>query len=279
MRFFGDAGTDYQFRVTVRDAARNGATPVVLSSSVPAAAALPATAADRAILGPLPDQPDGAPRVMGVRQEHPSALGALLLGSDASVHGLAGERPIVSAAPASAAAAVDVATLPSGPLRLLADGTSWTSTGAAGPHFSVATPMRLLAASDGTVMAVGAAGAIGSSPSPPGGGQGGGSVALPAGATLVDAGLFPGTHSGIALDSTGALHAFGGADAALAVTPSSWTLPDQPVAISLAGTAQSPAGILIDTSGDWQMFGSLLVLPDITFGAPAFDPATGLPVR
>ncbi|TMD85525.1 MAG: hypothetical protein E6I78_08355, partial [Chloroflexi bacterium] len=84
-RFFGDAGTDYQFRVTVRDAARNAATPVVLSGSVPAAAALPATAADRAILGPLPDQPDGAPQVMGVRQEHPAALGALLLGSDASV--------------------------------------------------------------------------------------------------------------------------------------------------------------------------------------------------
>jgi hypothetical protein len=75
------------------------------------------------------------------------------------------------------------------------------------------------------------------------------------------------------------MHAFGGADAALSVTPSSWTLPDQPMAISLAGTAQSPAGILTDASGDWQMFGSLLVLPDATFGAPAFDPATGLPVR
>src|SRR5437868_780608 len=143
-RFFGDAGTDYQFRVTVRDAARNAATPVVLNGSVPAAAALPATAADRAILGPLPDQPDGAPRVMGVRQEHPSALGALMLGSDASVHGLAGERPIVSAAPASAAAAVDVATLPSGPLRLLADGTSWTGSGGAGPRFAVNSPVRLL---------------------------------------------------------------------------------------------------------------------------------------
>src|SRR5438132_4364557 len=177
-RFFGDAGTDYQFRVTVRDAARNGATPVVLSGSVPAAAALPATAADRAILGPLPDQPDGAPRVRGVRQEHPSALGALLLGSDASVHGLAGERPIVSAAPASAAAAVDVATLPSGPLRLLADGTSWTSTGGAGPRFAVSAPVRLLAATDGALMTVAADGTI----------AGGASVAsaLLAGATVVD---------------------------------------------------------------------------------------------
>jgi len=270
-RFFGDAGSDYNFRLTVRDAARNAATPVVLTGSVPAGAGLSATAADRNILGPLPDQPDGAPPVMGVRQEHPSALGALLLGTDASIHGLAGEHPAISAAPASTAAAVDLATLPSGPLRLLADGTTWTTTGATGQRFAVSAPVRLLAATDGALMAVAADGTI----------AGGASVAaaLPSGATVVDAGLFPGTHSGLALDSTGALHAFGGADAALPVTPSSWTLPDQPVAISLAGTAQSPAGILIDASGDWQMFGSLLVLPDITFEAPAFDPATGLPVR
>ena len=270
-RFFGDAGSDYNFRLTVRDAARNAATPVVLTGSVPAGAGLSATAADRNILGPLPDQPDGAPPVMGVRQEHPSALGALLLGTDASIHGLAGEHPAISAAPASTAAAVDLATLPSGPLRLLADGTTWTTTGAAGQRFAVSAPVRLLAATDGALMAVAADGTI----------AGGATVAsaLPSGATVVDAGLFPGTHSGLALDSTGALHAFGGADAALPVTPSSWTLPDQPVAISLAGTAQSPAGILIDASGDWQMFGSLLVLPDITFEAPAFDPATGLPVR
>ena len=268
-RFFGDAGTDYQFRVTVRDAARNAATPAVLSGAVPAAAALPATAADRAILGPLPDQPGGAPRVMGVRQEHPSALGALLLGSDASVHGLAGERPIVSAAPASAAAAVDVATLPSGPLRLLADGTSWTSTGGAGPRFAVNSPVRLLAAADGTPIAVGADGTISATPS----------VSLTAGASVVDAALFPGTHSGLAFDSSGAIHAFGGADAALAMTPSSWTLPDQPAAITLGGTAQSPAGVLTDASGDWQVFGSLLVLSDATFGGPTFDPVTGLPVR
>jgi hypothetical protein len=206
---------------------------------------------------------------MGVRQEHPSALGAFLLGGDASVHGLAGERPVASAAPASAAAAVDVAALPSGPVRLLADGTTWTSTGAAGPRFGVNSPVRLLATADGTLIAVGADGTISASPS----------VSLPAGASVVDAALFPGTHSGLALDSTGAVHAFGGADAAVSVTPSSWTLPDQPVAITMGGTAQSPAGILTDASGDWQVFGSLLVLPDSTFRGPAFDPATGLPVR
>jgi hypothetical protein len=99
------------------------------------------------------------------------------------------------------------------------------------------------------------------------------------GATVLDAALFPGTHSGLALDSTGAIHAFGGVDAAVAVTPSSWTLPDQPAAITLEGTPESPAGVLTDASGDWQIFGSLLVLPDSTFGGPAFDPATGLPVR
>jgi hypothetical protein len=128
-------------------------------------------------------------------------------------------------------------------------------------------------------MAVDAAGTIAASPAPSGGWQGRGIVSLPAGAAVVDAGLFPGTHSGLALDSTGAVHAFGGADAALPVMPSSWMLPDQPMAISLSGTAQSPAGVLIDASGDWQVFGSLIVLPDSTFGGPAFDPATGLPVR
>jgi hypothetical protein len=104
-------------------------------------------------------------------------------------------------------------------------------------------------------------------------------VSLPAGATVVDGALFPGTHSGLVLDSTGAVHPFGGADAALPLTPSSWTLPGLPAAITLAGTASSPAGILTDASGDWQVLGSLLVLSDATFGGPAFDPVTGLPLR
>ena len=272
VRFFGDPGTAYQFRLTVRDAARNSAPPVVLDRSVPASAGPPPTAGDRAILGPLPAQPDGAPSVMGVRQEHPSADGALLLGSDASLHGLGRVPGTTSVAPTSLASAVDVVSLPAGPLRLLADGTTWNSAGAAGPRFAVAAPIRLLAASDGTVMAVDAAGAIAGS---------GASVAsaLPAGVTVVDAALFPGTHSGLALDSGGAVRAFGGADAAIAAMPATWALPGQPAAITLAGTAQAPAGILTDASGDWQAFGSLLLLPDASFGGPSFDPATGLPVR
>src|SRR5437667_62556 len=85
VRYFGDPGTAYQFRLTVRDAARNAAPPVVLKQSVPAGAGAPSSAADRPILGPLPAQPDGAPSVLGVRQEHPSAAGALLLDADASL--------------------------------------------------------------------------------------------------------------------------------------------------------------------------------------------------
>jgi murein DD-endopeptidase MepM/ murein hydrolase activator NlpD len=272
VRFFGDPRTAYQFRLTVRDAARNAAPAVVLNQSVSAGAGPPPTAADRASLGPLPAQPDGAPSVMGVRQEHPSADGALLLESDASLHGLGRDRATPSVAPASAAVAVDVVTLPSGPLRLLADGTTWDNAAAAGPRFALAAPVRLLAASDGTIMAVDAAGAIAGS---------GTSIAsaLPAGASVIDAALFPGTHSGLALDSSGAVHAFGGADAALASIPAAWTLPGQPAAMTLAGTALAPAGILTDTSGDWQAFGSLLLLPDASFGGPAFDPMTGLPVR
>jgi len=220
----------------------------------------------------LPAQPDGAPSVLGVRQEHPSAAGALLLDADASLHALGQDRVTPAVAPTSLAPAVDVVSLASGPLRLLTDGTTWDSAGAAGPRFAVPTPVRLLAASDGTVMAVDAAGAIAGS---------GASVAaaLPAGTTVVDAALFPGTHSGLALDSSGAVHAFGGADAALAALPTMWTMPGQPAAMTLAGTAQAPAGILTDSSGDWQAFGSMLLLPDASFGGPAFDAMTGLPVR
>jgi hypothetical protein len=272
VRVFGDPGTAYQLRLTVQDAARNPAPPVVVDASVPVGAGPPATIADRAILGPLPAQPDGAPALLGVRQEHPSADGALLLGTDGSLHGLGADRTTPSVAPASMAPAVDVVTLPSGPLRLLADGTTWDRGGAAGPRFAVSSPVRVLAAADGTVMAVDAGGGIagtGAHLAP----------ALPAGVTVVDAALFPGTHSGLALDSTGAVHAFGGGDPALAALASTWTLPGQPAAITLAGTAQAPSGILTDASGDWQAFGTLLLLPDASFGGAAFDPMTGLPVR
>ena len=52
-------------------------------------------------------QPDGAPSLLGVRQEHPSADGALLLDADASLHGLGRERTTPAVAPASLATAVD----------------------------------------------------------------------------------------------------------------------------------------------------------------------------
>jgi hypothetical protein len=61
--------------------------------------------------------------------------------------------------------------------------------------------------------------------------------------------------------------------------PSNWPLPGAPASISVSGTAQAPAAIVTDTNGDWQAFGSLLLLPDQSFGAPVFDPMTGLPVR
>jgi hypothetical protein len=278
LRFFGDPGTAYQLRLTLRDAARNAAPAVVLVASVPAGTGPPATVADRAILGPLPAQPDGAPPALGVRQEHPSADGALLLGSDASVHGLGGDHPSSSAAPTSTAPAVDMVTLPTGPLRLLADGTTWNGAGDAGPRFAMSTPVRLLAAGDGTLTAVGAAGSIAEAPSASAAGHAGGQIALPAGVTVIDAALFPGTRAGLVLDSAGAVHAFGGVNPPAAM-PSSWTLPGQPLAITLAGTALAPAGILVDTSGDWQTFGSLLLLPEASFGGPAFDPMTGLAAR
>src|SRR5438128_680079 len=279
VRFFGDPGTAYQFRLTVRDAARNAAPAAVLDASVPASSGPPPTLADGAILGALPAQPDGAPPVLGVKQEHPSAHGALLLGSDASLHGLGADHGTPSVVPTSTAPAVDMVSLPSGPLRLLADGTTWNGDGAAGPSFALTAPMRLLTAGDGTVIAFGSAGAIAESLVPSGTVQGRGHVGLPAGTSVIDAALFPGTPSGLALDSSGAVHAFGGADAALTTVPSSWTLPGQPAAITLAGTAQAPCGILTDAAGDWQVFGSLLLLPDASFAGPSFDPMTGLPVR
>jgi len=271
LRFLGTAGVEYQFRLTVRDAARNPAPPVVLNATVPSGVGPPATAADAALLGPLPSQPDGSAPVAGLRQEHPSADGALVLGNDASVGGLGGDAAPVLAAPGSVAQAVDVSRSDSGTVRLLADGSTWSDSGTAGPRYGVSSPMRLLTATDGALLVVGADGTITGATNV--------ASALPAGATVVDAALFPGTHAGLTLDSTGGAHAFGGADAAVAAVPSSWTLPGQPAGIQLAGTPQAPAGIITDSSGDWESFGSLLVLPDGTFGGPVFDPTTGLPLR
>jgi len=271
LRFFGAPGSDYRIQLAVRDAARNPAPPLVMNASIPVDVGPPASVADGAILGPLPAQPDGTAPVAGLRQEHPAVAGAMLLGADASLNALGGDQLPDSAFPASLAPAIDVSRTGSGTVRLLADGSTWTEAGAAGPRFAVNSPVRLLSASDGALLVAGADGTI----------AGGTSVAssLPAGATVADAGLFPGTHAGLVLDSSGGMHAFGGADAALAAAPANWTLPGQPAAISLSGTPQAPAGIVIDSSGDWQTFGSLLLLPDKTFSGPVFDPTTGLPIR
>jgi hypothetical protein len=273
VRFLGDPGTGYQFRLTVRDAARNAAPTAVVTTSIPGGAALPASAADRAVLGELPPQPDGSLPVMGLRQEHPATGGALALGADASLHGL-GAAPLDPAvAPASTAVAVDVAVTASGSIRLLGDGSTWQADGTPGPRLALGSPVRLLAADDGSLLGFGADGAIADS-------KGARSrVGLSPGTVLVDAALFPGTRAGLALDSGGALHAFGGADPALAAFPGGWALPAQAGGLSLAGTPQAPAGLITDSRGDWQPIGSSLLLPDPFFGGPAFDPSTGLPIR
>ncbi|HET9847826.1 MAG TPA: peptidoglycan DD-metalloendopeptidase family protein [Candidatus Dormibacteraeota bacterium] len=274
IRFLGQPGSQFRLRLSVRDAARNAAPPVVVNATIPAAAGPPATVNDRAILGELPEQPDGTAPPGGLRQEHPAYQGARLLSADASVQGLGQTRTAAVTAPASTAAAVDIATTTTGSLLLLADGSTWTPDGSPGPAFSLSAPVRLLAALDGTPIAVDAGGKILA-----GSGGSGEQVGLPAGESLVDAALFPSTHSGIALDSAGALHPFAGSDGALTAAPMSWTLPGQPAGITLAGTVQAPAGIVTDASGDWQTFGSLLLLPDTTFAGPMFDRSTGLPLR
>ena len=274
LRFLGQPGSSYRLRLSVRDAARNPAPPVIVNASIPAAVGPPATVNDRAILGELPDQPDGTAPAGGLRQEHPAYQGARLLSADASVQGLGLIRTAPLTAPASTATAVDIATTATGSLLLLADGSTWTSDGSPGPAFGLSAPVRLLATLDGTPIAVDAGGKI-----VMGSGSSGEQVGLPAGESLVDAALFPGTHGGLALDSAGALHPFAGSDAALSAAPTSWTLPGQPAGITLAGSAQAPAGIVTDASGDWQTFGSLLLLPDTTFSGPLFDRSTGLPLR
>ena len=150
----------------------------------------------------------------------------------------------------------------------------------AGPRFAVKSPVRLLGTSDGSILAVDAGGAIAvASSSVAGESRGGGSVSLSPGTTLVDAAVFPGSHAGLALDSAGAVHVFGIADPGLAAIASGWMLPGKPLAIALGGTPQAPAGIMTDASGDWQTLGSMLLLPEATFGGPLFDGTTGVPVR
>ena len=273
-RFLGQAGSSYQFRVTLRDAARNAAPPVAVSADVPASAAAPATVNDQAILGALPDVPAGSVRSGGLRQEHPWYGGALALGGDASVQGLGATSTAPTAAPGSSASAVDIATTNAGSFVLLSDGSTWSGDGSQGPRFRVNAPVRLLAGLRGELMAIGSDGGV----ALPGGRSAPG-VYIGNGAVITDAALFPGLTSGLMLDSFGTIHSFSGADPALPFTPSSWTLPGSPAGLALAGSADAPAGIVTDTSGDWQSFGSLLLLPAAMFRGPAFDPATGLPIR
>src|SRR5207302_10227847 len=137
-------------------------------------------------------------------------------------------------------------------------GTTRSSSGQSAPPFALAAPVRALGSGDGSIVAVDAAGAVAVAPSPAAGaGRVVGSVSLSAGASLVDAALFSGSHAGLALDSAGALHAFGATDPELATVASGWMLPGRPVAIALGGTPRAPAGALRDGSGDGRPLGTM----------------------
>jgi hypothetical protein len=273
MRFLGEAGESYEFRLTVRDAARNAAPQAMAGATIPQNAGPPTSAADQAILGSLPDQPDGAGTSGGLMQEHPLANGALVLERNGAMVGVGGNRLAPTPSPGSSAPAVDLATTNSGSVVLLADGTTWNGDGTPGSRIPVSNPVRLLVSTDGTLVTVGAGGAVSF------GDRAQKGVAIASGLSVVDAALFPGHLGGLMLDTAGTLHPFGGADVADGTLPSSWTLPVQPAGIALAGTLDAPAGILTDSNGDWQTFGSLLLLPTTMFAGPAFDRTLGLPLR
>jgi murein DD-endopeptidase MepM/ murein hydrolase activator NlpD len=272
VRFFGEPGKDYRFRLTLLDQARNASEPDVATVSLTGSIPGLVSAADQGVLGPLPSQPGGAPAALGVAAEHPIDGGSVLLAAEGTLHGL-GKGRLSAAAPGSPSSAVDVVSLPGGMLRLLRDGSSWDLEGKAGPRFSLPNPVRLLSTAEGTLLAFDAQG----------------SIAGPAGLTLsppldpnyrvVDSGLFSSGLSGLVLDSGGNFHAFGGADRALVALPTKWTLPGDPAGLLVAGTPDAPAGLLIDSTGRRQAYGSLLLLPQAAFSGPTFDPLTGLPLR
>jgi hypothetical protein len=215
----------------------------------------------------LPDVPPGTVPAEGLAAEHALGSGHLLLSRDGALHGLATAAP-ASPTPDAAPAAVDVAA----GLRLFADGSTLDSAATAGPRFAVGQPVRLLALGDGSWAAVGAGGTIA-------GTSWTASVTPDEASTIQDAGLFPGTHTGLALDTAGSLHAFGDVGDLLKRLPDQWTLPADPAGIALAGSPQAPAGLLFDQHGDRLAFGSLLLLPASLFAGPTFDPETGLVVR
>jgi len=266
-RLFAEPGLQYRLRLTVVNQARTASLPETRMITVPASAPAPPTAADQGLLGGLPDVPPGTVPAEGLAAEHRLGSGDLLLSRDGVLHGLATAAP-ASPTPDAAPVAVDVA----GGLRLFADGSTLDSAATAGPRFSVGQPVRLLALGDGSWAAVGAGGAIA--------GTGwSGSVIPDEASTIQDAGLFPGTHTGLALDTAGSLHAVGDVGDLLQRLPDQWTLPADPAGIALAGSPQAPAGLLLDQHGDRLAFGSLLLLPAGLFAGPTFDPETGLVVR
>ena len=266
-RLFAEPGLQYRLRLTVANQARTASAPSTRVVTVPANAPAPATGADLRILGGLPEVPPGSVAAEGLAAEHALESGDLLLSRDGTVHGLATAAP-ASPTPEAAPTAVDVA----GGLRLFADGSTLDSAAAPGPRFAVGQPIRLLALADGSWAAVGASGAIA--------GNGWGAAVTPDEASSIqDAGVFPGTRAGLALDSAGSLHAFGDVGDLLTRLPDQWMLAADPAGIAVAGSPQAPAGLLLDVHGDRQAFGSLLLLPAGLFAGPTFDPETGLVVR
>jgi len=266
-RLFAEPGAQYQLRITVQNQARTASAPLTRTVTVPASAPPPATAIDERILGGLPDVPVGTASPEGLAAEQGLGSGGVLLSRDGAVHGLGTQAP-PSPTPDGVPVAVDMA----GGLRLFADGSTLDSSGAAGPHFAVGQPIRLLAGSDGSWTAVGAGGTLS-------GTSWNASVTPDEASHIQDAALFSGTHAGLALDSAGSLHGFGDVSDLLKSLPVEWTLPADPAGIALAGSPRAPAGLLMDTHGDRQAFGSMLLLPTDLFAGPTFDPVTGLVVR
>ena len=266
-RLFAEPGVQYQLRLTVQNQARTASAPLIQTVMVPANAPAPATVTDERILGGLPDVPVGTVSPEGLAAEKGLGWGGVLLSRDGAVHGLGTQAP-ASPTPDGVPVAVDMA----GGLRLFADGSTLDSRGAAGPHFTVAQPIRLLAGSDGSWTAVGAGGTLS-------GTTWNASVTPDETSHIQDAALFVGTHAGLALDSAGSLHGFGGVGDLLKSLPDQWTLPADPAGLALAGSPRAPAGLLIDAHGDRQAFGSMLLLPNDLFSGPTFDPETGLLVR
>ncbi len=273
-RFFAEPGAEYQFRLTVRNAARNASIPVIQSAAVPAATPRPASVLDREILGTLPDLPPGSAEPAGVRQEHPLGQGGVIVSTDGALHGVGAAATPAVTPPVAGGGPMDLVMQPAGPLLLLADGTTWSSQGGFGPRFKAGTPVRLLQVGDGGLLVLDAHGVLTAdknlslSPSPS-------SVV-----SLVDAGVFQTGNGGLTLDSDGSVHAFGdAASIPISLLPGAWVLAGAPTGIALAGTARAPAGLLLDAKGGRQPFGSVLLLPDSLFTGPTFDPLTGLVVR